>query len=137
MNERQKYDQTFLNAFNVDDNSLGSDLIYNAIPEWDSIGHKLGSSVIDMHTIKPIDTREILNAVSETNRIVTIEEHTVIGGLGSAVSEFCLENASIPKSFMRIGINDTFSSIVGSQKYLRKKYKIDADAIVEAVKKFF
>ena len=39
MNERQKYGQAFLNAFNVDDNSLGSDLIYNAIPEWDSIGH--------------------------------------------------------------------------------------------------
>ena len=95
------------------------------------------SRVVSFHTIKPIDTREILNAVSETKGIITIEEHTVLGGLGSAVSEFCLENASIPKAFKRIGLNDTFSSVVGSQKYLRKKYKMDADAIVEAAKKFF
>ena len=41
------------------------------------------------------------------------------------MSEFCLENSFIPKAFMRIGLNDTFSSVVGSQKYLRKKYKMD------------
>mgnify|MGYP000008717913 CR=1 FL=1 len=83
----------------------------------------ISAEVINIHTIKPIDTREIVHAVTETQGIITVEEHTVIGGLGGAVSEFCLENSFIPKAFMRIGLNDTFSSVVGSQKYLRKKKK--------------
>ncbi len=94
----------------------------------------IDSRVTNFHTLKPIDEDEIFSAVRETGGIVTIEEHSVIGGLGGAVAEVCLENAAIPKTFKRIGLNDTFSSIVGSQKHLRQRYRMDSKAIVEAVK---
>ena len=80
-------------------------------------------------------TQRFLDAITETRGIITIEEHSIIGGLGSAISEFCLENPLRPNIFKRIGLNDTFSSIVGSQKYLRKQYRMDSDSIVEIVKK--
>jgi len=73
--------------------------------------------VLSMHTIKPLDTHSIDKAISETNGIITIEENNIVGGLGGAVSEYCLENMKIPQNFARIGLNDEFSSIVGDQKF--------------------
>ena len=89
--------------------------------------------VSSFHTIKPIDEIEIQSAVTETNGIVTIEEHTKIGGLGGAVAEVCLENDMKPKYFRRVGLDDKFSSIVGSQSHLRKTYNMDHDSIVDIV----
>lgn len=88
-----------------------------------------------MHTIKPLDYKEIEDCVNETGGIITVEENTILGGLGGAVAEYCLENNLIPKVFKRIGLNDIYSSIVGSQEYLRNKYNMDADAIAQAVRK--
>jgi transketolase len=92
--------------------------------------------VISMHTIKPIDKQAIFQSVEETGGIITIEENTVLGGLGGAIAEICLEERMIPKIFHRIGLTDRFSSIVGTQEYLRSQYNMDADAIVRRVKEW-
>ena len=90
--------------------------------------------VVGIHTIKPIDNEEIILAAKETGGIITVEEHNKIGGLGGAVAEVCMENNILPKRFSKIALNDIFSSIVGSQDYLRSKYFMDSVAIVQKVK---
>lgn len=97
---------------------------------------KLGinARVLGMHSIKPIDMNEILDAAKNTGGIVTIEEHNKDGGLGSAVSEVCMDFGVMPKKFLRIGLDNMYSSIVGSQQYLRSRYHMDSVAIVDRVK---
>ena len=96
---------------------------------------KLGieTRVVGMHSIKPIDVDEIIDAVSSTGGIVTIEEHNKDGGLGSAISEVCLDTGNIPKKFLRIGLDNKYSSIVGSQQYLRNRYEMNSEAIIKKV----
>jgi transketolase len=89
--------------------------------------------VLSMHSVKPLDHAAIAAAARETGGIVTIEEHTVDGGLGGAVAESLLEGGAIPGFFARIGLKSCFSSVVGSQRYLRSVYGMDAEAIVDAV----
>jgi len=90
--------------------------------------------VVSMHTLKPIDSEEILDAAANTGGILTIEEHTVDGGLGGAVAEVCLENQVVPKVFYRVGLRSGFSSVVGSQSYLKQYYSMDVQTIVQKVK---
>jgi transketolase len=98
---------------------------------------KLGieARVVGIHTIKPIDIEEITDAVSNTGGIVSIEEHNKDGGLGSAISEVCMDLGMIPDKFLRIGLDNKYSSIVGSQQYLRHRYEIDSKAIIKKVLK--
>lgn len=84
--------------------------------------------VIDMHTIKPIDKEIIIKAAQETEKIITIEDHSVIGGLGSAVMEVLAEN--YPKKVIRLGIQDTFGES-GKAELLMKKYGITSENIVK------
>lgn len=86
--------------------------------------------VLSMHTVKPIDTDAIIAAARETGGIVTVEEHTVDGGLGSAVAEVLMDKGVMPRAFKRIGLRAGFSSVVGSQEYLRKVYGMDAGSIL-------
>jgi len=97
---------------------------------------KLGinARVLGMHSVKPIDTDAILDAAKNTGGMVTIEEHNKDGGLGSAVSEVCMDFGVMPKKFLRIGLDNMYSSIVGSQQYLRSRYQMDSVAIVDRVK---
>jgi len=88
--------------------------------------------VINIHTIKPIDTTAIVNAARETGVIVTAEEHSIIGGLGSSVCEVLSENQPTP--VIRVGIKDTFGES-GKPAELLKAYGLTADDIVKAVKK--
>jgi transketolase len=90
-------------------------------------------SVVSMHSVKPIDKGAIATAANETGGIVTIEEHNLDGGLGSAVAEVCMDNGLSPKAFLRIGLNNRYSSVVGSQDYLKAHYEMDAGAIVKRV----
>jgi transketolase len=90
--------------------------------------------VVSMHTLKPLDEDEIFDAVQNTGGIITIEEHTINGGLGGAVAELCLENGRIPQCFKRIGLQDKFSSLVGDQEFLRKNYEMDDAYIIFTVK---
>lgn len=87
--------------------------------------------VINLHTIKPIDTEIILKAAKETGKIVTVEEHNVVGGLGSAVSEVICEN--YPSLVKKIGINDIFGQS-GKPEELFKEYGLTSDKIVKTIK---
>lgn len=88
--------------------------------------------VINMHTIKPIDKEAILSAVHDTRRIITVEDHNVNGGLGSAVAEVI---AASGKScgFDMLGVPDCFS-IIGLHEDLMAEYKIDTNGIIEKVR---
>ena len=91
------------------------------------------AKVINMHTIKPLDEELVLAAAKETGKVVTVEEHSVIGGLGSAVCDVLAEKA--PARVLKIGINDVFGES-GPAVELIKKYGLDADSIYEKIKKF-
>ena len=86
--------------------------------------------VIDMHTIKPIDRELIVKCAKETKRIITVEDHNVIGGLGTAVCEVLAEE--YPTKVERMGIPDCFGRS-GKAEELIKYYKIDCSAIVEKI----
>lgn len=88
--------------------------------------------VINIHTIKPIDAEIITSAAKDTGVIITAEEHSVIGGLGSAVSEVTSENYPVP--VIKVGIKDVFGES-GKPDELLKKYNLTATDIAEAVKK--
>lgn len=88
--------------------------------------------VIDMHTIKPIDRELIIRCAKETKRIITIEDHSVIGGLGTAVCEVLAEEC--PTKVTRMGVKDTFGKS-GKAEELLKYFKLTAEDIVEEIKK--
>jgi len=89
--------------------------------------------VLSAHTVKPLDIDALIAAARETRGIVSIEEHGVDGGLGGAIAEALMEAGAFPTFFSRIGLRNTFSSVIGSQKYLRKIYSLDADSITRLV----
>ena len=93
----------------------------------------ISAQVINMHTIKPLDEEAVISAAAKTGKIVTVEEHSIIGGLGSAVCDVVAEKA--PAKVMKIGINDTFGES-GPAVELIRKYGLDAESIYEKVKKF-
>jgi len=97
--------------------------------------HGIRVRVLSMHTIVPLDVKSLEEAATETGGIVTVEEHSVHGGLGGAVAESLLESGVVPRAFHRIGLRSGFSSIVGSQDYLRAAYGMDAPSIVAAVRR--
>lgn len=87
--------------------------------------------VIDMHTIKPIDKDLIIKCAKETKKIITIEDHSIIGGLGTAVCEVLAEN--YPTKVIRMGVKDTFGKS-GKAEELLKYFKLTATDIVEFCK---
>ena len=89
--------------------------------------------VINIHTIKPLDEELIIKAAQETGKIVTIEEHSVIGGLGGAVAELLSEKC--PTKMLRIGVEDTFGES-GPAVQLLEKYGLDAAGMYNKVKAF-
>lgn len=88
--------------------------------------------VLNIHTIKPIDKEAVIQAARETGAIVTCEEHSVIGGLGSAVAEVLVENQPVPME--RVGVMDTFGES-GTPDALLQKYRLTAADIAVAAKK--
>lgn len=91
------------------------------------------AKVINIHTIKPLDEELVVAAAKETGKVVTVEEHSVIGGLGSAVCDTLAQKA--PTQVMKIGMNDSFGES-GPAVELLKKYKLDAESIYEKIKNF-
>lgn len=87
--------------------------------------------VVDMHTIKPIDKELIIKCAKETKKLITIEDHSIIGGLGSAISEVLTEE--YPTKLIRMGIKDTFGKS-GKAEELTKYYKITKNDIIEEIK---
>lgn len=108
--------------------------VYNCLEAAEKLAADgIDAKVINIHTIKPIDEELIAAAALETGKVVTVEEHSVIGGLGSAVCDVLCEKA--PTKVMKIGINDVFGES-GPALELIKKYGLDADSIYEKVKQF-
>ncbi|MBO5357295.1 MAG: transketolase [Clostridia bacterium] len=91
-------------------------------------------AVYTFPTVKPIDKETILECASNYNTIITVEEHNLSGGFGSAVAEVLAEIDGKRAKLVRIGLDDRYSCIVGSQKYLRQQYSIDSRAIIDKVK---
>ena len=87
--------------------------------------------VVNIHTLKPIDEELIIKAAKETGAVVTAEEHSIIGGLGSAVAEVLAENYPVP--VLRVGIKDTFGES-GKPDELLKAYNLTSEEIVAKVK---
>jgi transketolase len=96
-------------------------------------GAGISCRVLSIHTVKPLDVDTLTAAALETGGIVSIEEHAVAGGLGGAIAETLMEAGVFPRFFIRMGLRNTFSSVVGSQQYLRKVYSLDAPSIARAV----
>jgi transketolase len=95
----------------------------------------LHARVLSMHTLKPLDEEAILSAAADTSAVFTIEEHSIIGGLGSAVAEVLSENdGHVP--FKRLGIPSRFAPRVGSQEYMLAEHGLGADQIAASVKRF-
>ena len=91
----------------------------------------ISAEVIDIHTIKPIDRELVIASAKKTGKVVTVEEHSIIGGLGGAVAEVLAEEA--PTKMLRIGMMDQFGES-GPAKALIEKYGLDAKSIYEKVK---
>ncbi len=111
-------------------------VLYNTMQAAQHLARQgIESRVLSMHTIKPLDKAAVLSAAAETGAIITIEEHTIIGGLGSAVAEVLSEGESLNIAFLRVGIPDEFCYQVGSLEYLREVYSLSVNGIVSSVKK--
>ncbi|MCR5667324.1 MAG: transketolase family protein [Eubacterium sp.] len=93
----------------------------------------IDAQVINIHTIKPIDEDIIVNAAKKTGKVVTVEEHSIIGGLGSAVADVLSEKQ--PTKMKKIGVNDVFGES-GPAVELIHKYGLDAEGIYEKIKNF-
>jgi len=93
-------------------------------------------SLYSFPTVKPIDKEIIENITSTHKIIITLEEHNIVGGFGSAVAEVMAEMKNKNAKLIRLGLNDEFTSIVGTQKYLRDKYNISAQKIYERISTF-
>lgn len=89
--------------------------------------------VINMHTIKPLDVDLVVRSAAKTDKVVTVEEHSIIGGLGSAVAEVLAEKQ--PAKLLRIGVEDRFGESGPALKLL-EKYELDAAGIYKKVKAF-
>lgn len=91
----------------------------------------ISARIIDMHTIKPLDRELVLQAARETKRIVTVEEHSVIGGLGSAVCD--LLSGELPTPVQTIGIEDVYTES-GPANELIEKYGLDGAGVYRRIK---
>jgi len=93
----------------------------------------LTSTIIDIHTIKPLDIDLILKEVEGKEMVFTVEEHGIIGGLGAAISEILSESKK-PVRVIRIGTIDKFVKVIGTRSYLRKQLGLDTEGIVKKVR---
>lgn len=89
--------------------------------------------VISMHTVSPLDVQAIIAAAVETRYLVTLEEHSIVGGLGGAVAEALSELPAPHAPLKRLGLAPQFQRVVGDQTYLRSLNRIDADGVVKSI----
>ena len=93
----------------------------------------IDAAVVNIHTIKPIDAELVAASAAKTGKVVTVEEHSVIGGLGSAVCDALAEKCPVPVK--KIGVQDVFGES-GPAVALLAKYKLDGEGVYEQVKEF-
>ena len=110
-------------------------MVYHALQAAGRLAESgLECTVINMHTIKPLDTQAIDVIAPKVKALVTVEEHTVIGGLGSAVSEHLAQSASKPAHLI-LGLPDKFG-VSGEYNYLLEKYALTGEGVAESIKQF-
>lgn len=97
-------------------------------------GNGISAGLISMHTLKPFDESLVRRCARETKAIFTLEEHSIIGGLGSAVAEVIAEYGQ-PVVFKRIGVPDRFTKVIGRQEFMRHANSLEVNQIVRAILK--
>lgn len=108
--------------------------VYESLLAAESLARDgVSAEVINIHTLKPLDKDIILESAAKTHNVVTVEEHSIVGGLGTAVCELLSEE--LPTRVLRIGVNDEFTKS-GPATELLHKYGLDADGIYWKVKEF-
>lgn len=107
-------------------------MVYEALQAAYELSPTISVEVINMHTIKPLDTETLLQSVKKTGAVVTCEEHQRMGGLGGAVAEVLSEHAPVPLE--RVGVRDVFGES-GTTRELWEKFGIDRKNIVEAIRR--
>ncbi|MBI3985217.1 MAG: 1-deoxy-D-xylulose-5-phosphate synthase [Candidatus Levybacteria bacterium] len=113
-----------------------STMLYRAF-EVSKILAKKGFSVrvVSMHTIKPFDSNIVIDSAKKTRAIFSLEEHSIIGGLGSAVSEVLAEN-SFSIKFKRLGVQDRFTKVIGNQEFMREANNLSIDSVVNTILRY-
>lgn len=94
----------------------------------------INARVVSMHTIKPIDKEMIIDSAKNTGGIITIEEHNLMGGLGSAVAEVLCDSNIYPKKFKRLAFPDVNISKIGGQAWIRDQYGLQSKGIYDSIK---
>ena len=107
-------------------------ILHKALKVAEKLKQKTSVKVLNMATIKPLDEKSVLDLVKKTGAIVTVEDHQIAGGLGSAVAEFLSQNLPTPMEF--VGVKDKFGQS-GRPEELFKHYGLDEEGILEAIKK--
>ena len=90
-------------------------------------------SIISVFKLKDLNEKKLISIIRNFDHIITLEEHTLIGGLFSRISEICMNNKFMPKSIISFGIPDTFPKVVGNQSYLRTYYGIDSKSLTQEI----
>lgn len=102
-------------------------MVYEALLAREALAQRgISAQVIDMHTVKPLDERAVIEAARNCKAIITAENHNVTGGLGSAVSETLGQHCPVPVE--RVGVYESFGE-VGTQEYLQKRFNLTAEDI--------
>jgi transketolase len=96
--------------------------------------HSISAEVLNISSIRPLDKEQIISSITKTKKVVTVEEHSINGGVGSLVSEIIAEKG-IPATLTRLGIEDGNFAKAGPRAEIRAYHKIDTNGIVETVKK--
>jgi transketolase len=92
--------------------------------------------VLSMHTLKPLDEEDVLAAARTTGAVLTLEEHSIVGGLGSAVAELFAEQLDLKVAFKRLGVPNAFSPHIGAQDYMLAKYALSPEGVAQSVMEF-
>jgi transketolase len=110
-------------------------LLETAVQVAESLRHTgLQTRVLSMHSVKPLDSDAILAAARETGAVFTVEEHSVVGGLGSTVAELLAEASEGSIVFKRFGLPSAFCSVVGTQEYLRAQHGLSVQSLAAAIR---
>lgn len=110
------------------------DILYNCLKAGEILEKQgIFAKVLSMHTLKPLDEDAILSAVQETKAILTVEEHSAFGGLGSAVAEVLSRLSTRTVAYRSLSIGETFCKVIGGQEYLRQSHGLSITGICEAV----
>jgi len=104
---------------------------FEAVEYFKKINYNIG--LISLPKIKPMSCSVLVPLLKKYKNIVTIEEHNLINGLSTIIKEICFDNNIVPDDIFNLGIQDSFSSIVGDQKFLRKENGIDSNSIIKCI----